>query len=428
MPQEAAACKRRGNCANLSAIPQASTDFQFAMQRLVLSIPQAAISAQARGSVPPDRWDEGINAALNTQSALPGEVRMFVGEVPEGWEAFQKALPRAASLTSLQWLASSLSAPDSSPVTSSGPTRALAMCDGQHILQIGRPSAGLTDNPASAPIYVTDIVTQQTTQLQNFTVTLPALYESMADGRVLFAGGVRVTSGSPVTTCQVMDRHGVIEARASMPGPRFRCVSGKISDDELLVVGGVATGSPGSPGAGTSSVFKYTYSTNTWDTLPTFPVEVSSGSGVVITSGGVTLAVIGSRVYRLDYSTNTFSEIAPPFTDGVTSVQAHQAAYLKDGRAIMYCQYVESAVSKKPAVFLFDGISIARADIPPIGPYSYNSAVSHCAISTPIAVGVDRIIAIANSPGQASASGAVLADESQAFIMQRAIKYARKLP
>ena len=34
------------------------------MQRLVLSIPQAAISAQARGSVPPDRWDEGINAAL----------------------------------------------------------------------------------------------------------------------------------------------------------------------------------------------------------------------------------------------------------------------------------------------------------------------------------------------------------------------------
>ncbi|HGK7445980.1 TPA: fimbrial biogenesis outer membrane usher protein [Klebsiella variicola subsp. variicola] len=58
------ALKGETSCANLSAIPQASTDFQFAMQRLVLSIPQAAISAQARGSVPPDRWDEGINAAL----------------------------------------------------------------------------------------------------------------------------------------------------------------------------------------------------------------------------------------------------------------------------------------------------------------------------------------------------------------------------
>ncbi|MEF3102592.1 fimbrial biogenesis outer membrane usher protein [Raoultella terrigena] len=52
------------SCANLYAIPQAIADFQFTMQRLVLSIPQAALSAQARGSVPPERWDEGINAAM----------------------------------------------------------------------------------------------------------------------------------------------------------------------------------------------------------------------------------------------------------------------------------------------------------------------------------------------------------------------------
>ena len=58
------ALKGETSCANLSAIPQASTDFQFAMQRLVLSIPQAALSAQARGAVSPDRWDQGINAAL----------------------------------------------------------------------------------------------------------------------------------------------------------------------------------------------------------------------------------------------------------------------------------------------------------------------------------------------------------------------------
>lgn len=52
------------SCANLYAIPHASADFQFAMQRLVLSIPQAAISAQARGSVPFEHWDEGISAAM----------------------------------------------------------------------------------------------------------------------------------------------------------------------------------------------------------------------------------------------------------------------------------------------------------------------------------------------------------------------------
>ncbi|HCM9129859.1 fimbria/pilus outer membrane usher protein [Enterobacter asburiae] len=53
-----------GDCAKLSAIPQASTDFQFGVQRLVISIPQAALSPQARGYVPPEMWDDGITAAL----------------------------------------------------------------------------------------------------------------------------------------------------------------------------------------------------------------------------------------------------------------------------------------------------------------------------------------------------------------------------
>ena len=51
-------------CATLTAIPQATTDFQFHSQRLVLNIPQAAVNAQARGYVPPEQWDEGINAAM----------------------------------------------------------------------------------------------------------------------------------------------------------------------------------------------------------------------------------------------------------------------------------------------------------------------------------------------------------------------------
>lgn len=53
-----------GECANLSAIPQAATDFQFSTQRLVISIPQAALEPKARGYVPPEQWDEGINAAM----------------------------------------------------------------------------------------------------------------------------------------------------------------------------------------------------------------------------------------------------------------------------------------------------------------------------------------------------------------------------
>lgn len=51
-------------CVNLIVIPQASADFQFSTQRLLISIPQAALSQQIRGYVPPEKWDEGITAGM----------------------------------------------------------------------------------------------------------------------------------------------------------------------------------------------------------------------------------------------------------------------------------------------------------------------------------------------------------------------------
>jgi outer membrane usher protein len=51
-------------CANLSAIPQASAEFRFSAQQLLLSIPQAAMSQQARGYVPESQWDNGVPALL----------------------------------------------------------------------------------------------------------------------------------------------------------------------------------------------------------------------------------------------------------------------------------------------------------------------------------------------------------------------------
>jgi len=55
---------KEGECANLAAIPQASADFIFGAQKLLLSFPQAALTSQARGYVAPEMWDEGINALL----------------------------------------------------------------------------------------------------------------------------------------------------------------------------------------------------------------------------------------------------------------------------------------------------------------------------------------------------------------------------
>lgn len=51
-------------CANLSAIPQASAEFHFSAQQLLLSIPQSAIAQNPRGYVPETQWDDGIPALL----------------------------------------------------------------------------------------------------------------------------------------------------------------------------------------------------------------------------------------------------------------------------------------------------------------------------------------------------------------------------
>ncbi|ROS11117.1 outer membrane usher protein [Raoultella sp. BIGb0399] len=51
-------------CALMSAIPQASSEFRFTKQQLLLSFPQSAVSNAARGWVDPRLWDDGIPAAL----------------------------------------------------------------------------------------------------------------------------------------------------------------------------------------------------------------------------------------------------------------------------------------------------------------------------------------------------------------------------
>ncbi|HAI4889981.1 TPA: fimbria/pilus outer membrane usher protein [Escherichia coli] len=52
------------NCADLSAIPQATETYQFAAQQLVLEIPQVALRPRLRGIAPEALWDDGIPAFL----------------------------------------------------------------------------------------------------------------------------------------------------------------------------------------------------------------------------------------------------------------------------------------------------------------------------------------------------------------------------
>lgn len=51
-------------CAIGGDYPDASVTFNVNKLRLEISVPQIAIKSNARGYVPPERWDEGINALL----------------------------------------------------------------------------------------------------------------------------------------------------------------------------------------------------------------------------------------------------------------------------------------------------------------------------------------------------------------------------
>lgn len=55
---------KKQECFNFEAIKDASVDFEFEKQRLNITIPQAMISNKARGYIPPDQWDNGLNALL----------------------------------------------------------------------------------------------------------------------------------------------------------------------------------------------------------------------------------------------------------------------------------------------------------------------------------------------------------------------------
>ena len=51
-------------CTDISAIPDATMSYDIGKQRLDLSVPQIAMRRTARGSVNPDRWDQGVTAAI----------------------------------------------------------------------------------------------------------------------------------------------------------------------------------------------------------------------------------------------------------------------------------------------------------------------------------------------------------------------------
>nr|WP_250189529.1 fimbria/pilus outer membrane usher protein [Escherichia coli] len=78
-----------GVCADLSAIPQASEEYQFSGQQLHLSVPQVALRPPLKGIAPEALWDDGVPAFLmNWQAnASRSEFRGGWGSSSDSWWA-----------------------------------------------------------------------------------------------------------------------------------------------------------------------------------------------------------------------------------------------------------------------------------------------------------------------------------------------------
>ncbi|WP_216857732.1 FimD/PapC N-terminal domain-containing protein, partial [Burkholderia sp. S171] len=50
-------------------VPGATVDFDFTQQTLELSVPQAFMKNSARGYVPPEQWDQGVNGGFISYNA-----------------------------------------------------------------------------------------------------------------------------------------------------------------------------------------------------------------------------------------------------------------------------------------------------------------------------------------------------------------------
>jgi outer membrane usher protein len=83
------------DCANLSAIPHATVDFQFYEQQLLLSIPQVSLRPKLTGIAPRELWDDGIPVLLMNYQANTNRTEYRTGASASSDSSFVQLQPGA---------------------------------------------------------------------------------------------------------------------------------------------------------------------------------------------------------------------------------------------------------------------------------------------------------------------------------------------
>ena len=377
---------------------------------------------------------EGINQALNTPSAFPGEVRMFVGEIPNGWGQMSRLFTERASPNSFSWLSGPTVTNGASNSSSSGNHLGVSLIGNDRVLVIGDFQASTTSSPASTSARIYSLSDGSLVTSFSMTLTRPAILERMDDGRVLVAGGLRstTTGATPSALTFSIDQDGVTTTLAPMPEIGSSGVSGILQDGRFAVFG---LRNSNSGNTATLKCLAYDAALNSWTYLPDLPVNFTY-SGTVRNIGGRTFLIgRGTTAKVFEYipdGPTYYQEVSVSMPDGVTGWNGSiSATDLDDGRAAVFVTnvVVGGVAGATSRLFTFDGVSFEDlADLPAQLSLSGTTTGYGSMIASTGRKGIlPQTIIISQAPG-AGGQLHMLPAESTAYLALRAIKYARKLP
>ena len=382
---------------------------------------------------------EGINTALNTLSALPGEVRMFVGKVPAGWAEISRMYNQNSAPSSFAWSVGPGISNNANNTSSAGNHKGVVMVGNDRVLVAGDFQASATSSPSSTSMRIRSLVDGAEVHSSSIVLTRPAIFSRMSNGSALLAGGIRstTTGAQPSTTVVSIDQHGVMTVLAPMPEVAAGGVSGVLPDGRHAVFG-IRNGSFGD--TATVKCMAYTEGTNTWGYLPDLP-SAFTYSGVAVVVGGRTFLIgrgVNAKVFEyLPGGPTYYVPVMASFPEGISGWSgAISSAYLEDGRVALYVTGVSfggGAATFQHRILVFDGNTFENlADLPPIlisgGGSNLRYANAIADAGGPSAAGTFLLVADAPGSGGAALQSYLLASQSAGYLAVRAIKYARKLP
>lgn len=367
-----------------------------------------------------------------------GEVRMFVGEVPEGWAAMSRLYSARHFPNSSTWIVGPRISNSANNTSSGGNHKGVSLIGDDKVLVAGDFQASITSAPASTTLRIISLADGLEVFTSSITLTRPAIFNRMSNGSVLIAGGIRSTSGvgTPSNTVFSIDQNGVTTILAPMPEVGSSGVSGVLPDGRHAVFG-LRNGDYGN--TGTLRCLAYSETTNSWEYLPDLP-HTFTYSGAVAEVGGRTFLIgrgVNAQVYEylpggpVYYQQQTFTY--PESVSGWSG--AVSCAPLADGRTAVYVCGVSfggAAATYQHRIFAFDGQGFeSLADLPPaVAGSSTNRSYSNALADTGARGVTMPAIIIANEPGVGGATNQsyILPEQSASYIALAAIKYARKLP